>query len=172
VTRRGTLAYYLAAWVIGTSCVAIVLWIIAAWSAQATGEPASASIFLWIDFQALIFGAPGALAFAFLLRRAMTWWGTHDLWKWLLMGAWLAVVPVLLLVPLYNRYSRSMNFDPGSLGFLLALVLAGPGLLSHAGLWQVPIEGAATAAVLCLVERAFNRPDEPAAAGDAKVPSA
>ena len=67
-------------------------------------------------------------------------------------------------VPVYERYSRSMNFNPGSLGFLLALVLAGPGLLAHSGLWQVPIEGAATAAVLCLVDWAFDWPDEPGGA--------
>jgi hypothetical protein len=29
-------------------------------------------------------------------------------------------------------------------------------LLWHAGLWQVPVEGAATAAALCLVDRAFD----------------
>ena len=160
MTRRGTLAYYLTAWAIGCSSVAIMLWALRAWSARATGEPANAAIFLWIDFESLIFGAPGALAFAFLLRRVMRWWGTHDLWKWLLMGAWLAVVPVLLLVPVYARYSRSLDFDPGSPGFLLALVLAGPGLLWHAGLWQVPVEGAATAAALCLVDRAFDRSAE------------
>jgi hypothetical protein len=165
VTRRGTLAYYLAAWVIGSTSVALVLWIIAAVS----GEPLSAPMLLRINFLSLIFGAPGSLAFAFLLRRLMRWWGSHDVWKWLVMGAWLAMVPVLLLVPLYERFSRSMNFNPGSPGFVLALILAGPGLLSHSGLWQVPIEGAVTAAVLCLVDRAFDRPAE---AADAKQPSA
>ena len=152
MTRRGTLAYYLAAWVIGSTSVALMLSFIRI----RAGEPANAEIFLWNNFQTLIFGAPGALAFAFLLRLLMRWWGTHAVWKWVLAGAWLAIVPVLLLVPIYERYSRSMNFNPGSLGFLLALVLAGPGLLSHSGLWQVPIEGAATAAVLCLVDRAFD----------------
>ena len=152
VTRRGTLAYYLAAWVIGCFFVAVMLWIIAAWS----GESAGASMFLRLQFLALIFGAPGALLFALLLRRFMRWWGTHDLWKWALTGAWLAVVSVLLLVPLYNEFSRYLNFNPGSLGFLLVIILAGPGLLWHAGLWQVPLEGAATAAVLCLIDRAFD----------------
>ncbi len=163
MTRHGTLAYYLAAWVIGSSSVAIMLWIISTWGAG--GESPSASIFLRIDFLALIFGWPGAIAFAFLLRRVMHWWKTQAVWKWVLVGAWLALAPVLLLVPVYERFSRSMDFNPGSPGFLLALVIAGPGLLSHSGLWQVPIEGAATAAVLCLVDRAFDRPEE---AGDAK----
>jgi hypothetical protein len=129
-----------------------MLWIIAAWS----GQEASAAMLLRLNFLSLIFGAPGALFFAFLLRRVMRWLGSHETWKWSLMGAWIALMPVLLLVPLYHRYSRSMNFDPGSAGFLLVLVLAGPGLLSHSGLWQVPIEGAATAAVLCLIDRAFS----------------
>ena len=160
MTRRGTLAYYLAAWVIGSFVVALMLWIIAASSGTRSGEPANAAMLLRLNFLSLIFGAPGALFFAFLLRRLMRWWGTHDVWKWLLTGAWLAVAPVLLLLPLYDRFSRSMNFDPGSLGFLLTLVLAGPGLLSHSGLWQVPIEGAATAVVLCLIDRAFDRPAE------------
>ena len=161
MTRRGTLAYYLAAWVIGCFVVSLLLWIIAARSAAASGEEANASMLLRINFLSLIFGAPGALFFAFLLRVLMRWWGTHAVWKWMLMGAWLAVVPVLLLVPFYERYSRSMSFVPGTMGFVLALILAGPGLLSHSGLWQVPIEGAVTGAVLCLVDRAFDRPAEP-----------
>ena len=66
VTRHGTVAYYLAAWAIGSSSVAIMLWIISTYGAG--GESPSASIFLRIDFLALIFGAPGAIAFAFLLR--------------------------------------------------------------------------------------------------------
>jgi hypothetical protein len=167
VTRRGTLAYYLAAWVIGSSSVAVMLWLISTFGAAR--ESPSASIFLRIDFLSLIFGAPGSLVFAFLLRRLMQWWGTHAVWQWVLVGAWLAVVPVLLLVPLYERFSRSMNFNPGSPGFLLALILAGPGLLSHSGIWQVPVEGAATAAVLCLVDRAFDRPEDTT---EAKVSSA
>ena len=158
MTRRGTLAYYLAAWVIGSTSVALMLWIIGARS----GETLSAPVLLRINFLSLIFGAPGALAFGLLLRLLMRWWGTHAVWKWLVTGAWLAVVPVMILVPVYERYSRSMNFDPGSPGFVLALLLAGPGLLSHAGLWQVPIEGAVTASVLCLVDRAFDREDTPA----------
>jgi hypothetical protein len=33
-----------------------------------------------------------------------------------------------------------------------------PNALRRAGIWQAPIGGAAIAAVLCLVDRAFDRP--------------
>src|SRR5688500_9465065 len=100
-----------------------MLWTISAWS----GQGASAALLLRLNFLSLIFGAPGALFFAFLLRRVMHWWRSHELWRWSLFGAWLALVPVLLLVPLYHRYMGVLNFNPGSFGFILVLILAGPG---------------------------------------------
>jgi hypothetical protein len=156
MTRHGTLAYYLAAWVIG--CFVVSLPIFA--SGAGIGQVLRASMLLETYFFALIFGALDALLFAFLLRRSMRLCGTHALWIWVVAGGGLAFVLVLVLGKAFDVWNlwESANFKPdgGVIGSLMALTLFAPDTLRHAGLWQVPIEGAAIAAVLCLVDRAFN----------------
>lgn len=151
MTRHGTFAYYLAAWVIGCFAVSLLLWIKDAFSA---GSGVSASMLLTGYFFALIFGAVDALLFAFLLRRMMRWWGTHSVWIWLLAGAGLAFILMLTLAESGDIWIRQHL----TLGFTFQVILMGPDALRRAGLWQVPIEGAATAMMLCLVDRAFDRP--------------
>jgi hypothetical protein len=41
--------------------------------------------------------------------------------------------------------------------FLSSFVFAGPEAMWRSGPWQAPVEGASVAAVLCLVDRAFNQ---------------
>jgi hypothetical protein len=165
MTRHGTLAYYLAAWVIGCFVSSLLVWI---GDAQA-GSPVGASTLLAIYFVALFFGALDTLLFAFLLRRLMRWWGTRSVWIWLAAGAGLATVLILLMMPVYDRLSVSGAWNRGPLGLLLAITLAGPSVIRDSGLWHAPVEGAITAAVLCLVDRAFN---QPGAAAEAKQPAA
>ncbi len=93
MTRQGTLAYYLAAWVIGCFIVSLLVWVIAV----ASGQPPRAAMLLEMYFFALVFGAVDALLFAFLLRRIMRWWGTHALWPWLLSGAGVGFALIMLL---------------------------------------------------------------------------
>ena len=50
----------------------------------------------------------------------------------------------------------------GPLGYLLLAFWTAPNALRRAGIWQAPVGGALTAVVLCLVDRAFNRPTEDA----------
>jgi hypothetical protein len=156
MTRHGTLAYYLAAWVIG--CFIVSLTIFA--SSAAIGQALRASMLLETYFFALIFGAVDALLFAFLLRRSMRLFGTHALWIWLVAGAAVAFVLVLVLGKAFDVWNlwESANFKPdgGVTASLIALILTAPEALRRAGLWQVPINGAAIGAVLCLVDRAFN----------------
>jgi len=161
MTRRGSLAYYLAAWVIGCFIVSLLVW----FGQTRSGAAVAAPSLLAIYFLALVFGAVDTLFFAFLLRRVMHWWGTQIVWIWLLTGAGLATALMLSLIPVYDRIFNSGAWNRGPLGFLLAIVLAGPGVIRDSGMWHAPVEGAATAAVLCLVDRAFNRPAE---ASDAK----
>jgi hypothetical protein len=161
MTRRGSLAYYLAAWVIGCFVSSLLVWI----SDAQTGAPVGVATLLAIYFVALFFGALDTLFFAFLLRRVMRWWRTRSVWIWLFTGAGLATGLMLLMIPMYDRLSGSGAWNEGPLGFLLAIILAGPSVIRDSGLWHAPVEGAVTAAVLCLVDRAFDRPAE---ASDAK----
>ena len=85
MTRRGTLAYYLAAWVIGCFVLSVMAWV---WASPQEGIPLAAPARLLIlYFLSLAYGAVDMLLFAFLLRGAMRLWGTHALWAWIIVGA-------------------------------------------------------------------------------------
>jgi hypothetical protein len=152
MTRQGTLAYYLAAWVIGCFIVSLMAGVIDVLG----GHAVWASMLLELYFFALVFGAVDILLFAFLLRRLMRWWATHAVWIWLLAGAGMGFALVVLLGEANTAWPRWNSLD-GALGFFLTAIFGAPDVLRHAGLWQAPIEGAAIAAILCLVDRAFNR---------------
>lgn len=156
MTRRGTLAYYLAAWVIGCFVVAFLQWAGEAFA----GEIHTASFLLTTYFFALAFGAVAILMFAFLLRRLMRLLGTHTLWMWLLAGALLSFLEVLALV---RAEGALISIRSGPFGeFLFAVALNPADALAGPNFWQAPVAGAATAFVLCLVDRAFARPNETA----------
>src|SRR6266566_3570489 len=135
MTRRGTLAYYLAAWVIGCFVVSLLQWI----GEALAGEIHTASILLTTYFFSLAFGAVAILLFALLLRRSMRLLGTHALWIWFLSGAILSLGEIFV-----------------------AAVLDAADVLAGHNFWQAPVDGALTAVVLCLVDRAFARPNEAA----------
>jgi hypothetical protein len=161
MTRQGTLAYYLAAWVIGCFVVAFL-----AWAGEAlAGEIHTASILLTTYFISLVFGAVSILFFAFLLRRLMRSLGTHALWIWFLSGASLAFLLIFAL-----NHARSqlavlfLSVIPlGEFGAIIfAAVFKFVDFFSGRNLWQGPIDGAITALVLCLVDRAFAGASEAA----------
>jgi hypothetical protein len=156
MTRRGTLAYYLAAWVIGCFVVAFLQWV----GEAAAGEIHPASILLTTYFFALIFGAVALLVFAVLLRTSMRLAGTHTLWIWFLSGAILSVLEIFALIHAQNAL---LSIRSGELGqFFFAAVLNAADTLSGRNLWQAPIDGSVTALVLCLVDRAFAGANEAA----------
>jgi hypothetical protein len=149
MTRRGTLAYYLAAWVIGCFVVAFLQWL----GEALAGNFHTASILLTTYFFSLIFGAIAILLFAFLLRRSMGLLGTHALWAWFLWGAILSFVEILALI---HAQSALLSIRSGEFGeIFFAAVLNAADSLSGRNLWQAPVDGAITAVVLCLVDRAF-----------------
>jgi hypothetical protein len=156
MTRRGTLAYYLAAWVIGCFVAAFLQWT----GEALAGEIHTASILLTTYFFTLVFGAATILLFAFLLRRGMRIIRTHALWAWLLSGAILSLLEILALA---HAQSALLSIRWGEFGEILsAAVLNEAASISGRNLWQVPIDGAITASVLCLVDRAFERASEAA----------
>jgi hypothetical protein len=160
MTRHGTLAYYLAAWVIGCPIVALVFWLI---ELVHTGS-ASSSVLLEICFFGLMLGALDSLLFAFLLRRLMHVLGTRNVAVWSLTGAALLLALVFVLAWIFEKLPDMQE------GFS-SFVFNGPGLMWRSGWWQTPIEGAVIAAVLCLVDCAFN-PDQSKTGGRADIAEA
>jgi len=154
MTRRGTLAYYLAAWVIGCFIVSLLQWSGDAFAGMI--EPASDLLTSY--FFSLVFGAAAILLFSFLLRRAMRLARTHNLWIWLLSGAVLGLVLMLVLI---GAQSKLLSIQTGEFAeILFGLVLKAADTLSGHNLWQAPVDGAVTALVLCLVDRAFTARNE------------
>jgi len=166
MTRHGTLAYYLAAWVIGCPVVALVFWLI---ESVQTGS-ASSSALLEICFFALMSGALDSLLFAFLLRRMMHRVGTRNAAAWGLTGAAFSFALVFLLAWIFQKLPGSMLQGPAY--FLSSFVFTGPEAMWRSGWWQAPIEGAGIGAVLCLVDRAFNRVDVAESSAVADKPEA
>jgi len=64
---------------------------------------------------------------------------------------------------LIRAQSALLSIRSGQFGeFLFAAVLNAADALAGHNLWQAPVDGAITAVVLCLVDRAFARADEAA----------
>lgn len=149
MTRRGTLAYYLAAWVIGCFVISFLQWL----GETLAGTFHTAAILLTTYFFPLIFGAIAILLFAFLLRRSMRLAGTHALWAWFLAGTILAFVEVWVLI---RAQGALLSIRSGAFSeIFFAVVLKAADSLAGRNLWQAPVGGAITGMVLCLVDRAF-----------------
>src|SRR6266568_9073457 len=114
MTRRGTLSYYLAAWVIGCFVVSLLQWI----GEALAGEIHTASILLTAYFFSLAFGAVAILLFALLLRRSMRLLGTHALWIWFLSGAILSLVEIFALI---RAQSALLSIRSGEFGEIFPL---------------------------------------------------
>lgn len=156
MTPRGSLAYYLAAWVCGCFFMAVTIWMA---SALHPIESRTASLLLYLYFLSLMFGAIMSLLLGFLLRRLATEMGWKFTWHWLAGGAVLAPILTVLLGAaasshaLQNSSWRNWIFIPLARTYLLnggdrwAALLAAPA-------------GAATAWVLFRVDRAFRMASE------------
>lgn len=156
MTRRGTLAYYLAAWVIGCFVVSFLQWI----GDAAAGDFRPASVLLTTYFFSLVFGAVAVLVFSSLLRLSMRLLRTHNLLVWPLAGGLLAL---LLILGVIRAQGALVSLRSGPLGeILIGVALKAADVLGGRNLWQVPIDGAITALVLCLVDRAFSGADKAA----------
>ena len=149
MTRHGTLAYYLAAWIIGCPVVALVYWLIGAVQAGS----ANSSALFEICFFALMAGAADSLLFAFLLRRLMHWAGARQIAIWSLAGAAILLALVFLFALASYKLSESSS---SAASVARTFFFAGPGSIWNLGWWQAPIEGAGIGAVLGLVDLAFN----------------
>ena len=92
MTRRGTLAYYLAAIVVG--CFFMVLGVTAIGEGSLRFSTAGLRDVFLLYFLALVYGSFTMLLFAFLLRRAARWLKWERAAVWVLAGA--AIAPALV----------------------------------------------------------------------------
>lgn len=157
MTRRGSLAYYLAAWTCGCFFMSALVWL-----RDSAGTPGagtsnlappleSAMGLLFVCFYGLIFGAFASLIGAFLLRRiaaAFHWW---QVWQWTLAGA--VLTPVI--IGLVGAWWRRVGSPPQGASSWLSLLGLGPAVVLDAGLWLAIPVGAATAILLFRIHRAF-----------------
>src|SRR5712692_10812235 len=91
MTRRGSLAYYLAAWVCGCFFMSFGLWLYRDWQSKRWGSDMNSSAGLFVFFYfGMISGAFTALVFAFLLRRLADLIARQRPWLWMVFGALLA----------------------------------------------------------------------------------
>jgi CDP-diglyceride synthetase len=160
MTSRGSLAYYLAAWVCGCFFMAVGFWI----SLHIFRGPSSQVTFqnvslLGFAFFGLIFGAVPALLFGWILRRLMKLFHVEAIWVWIVAGAVLAVSLIWCLGSL-GQLTRDPRYLPYSALPIWPFLLVGPLAMMEGSLWMTLPVGALTAAVLFAVYRAFEQQAE------------
>ncbi len=151
MTRRGSLAYYLAAWVCGCFFMSCTIWV------GNPIEPRSVSLLLYIYFLSLMFGAVTSLLFGFFLRRAANSMHWNRTWHWLVGGAILAPA----LTALLGAVASSQALQGSSWRDWIFIPLTGPYLINGSHRWMPLLAapaGAATAWVLFRIDRAFTAP--------------
>lgn len=158
MTRRGSLAYYLTAWICGCFFMSAAIWTKDSFGAARDAfSTRSAFGLLFFYFYGLVVGALPAFLGAFLLRRVMSALKCKTPSHWALVGAILA--PGLIAV--LGFWGRHSDAGQRAAIRVLGLLTYGPNTVVEAGWWLAIPAGAATAFLLGRVQRAFG----PAQAG-------
>ena len=152
MTRRGSLVYYLSAWILGCFFMSLLIWVKDMF-AVTLDIPLTRSAFglLFFYFYGLVFGAVAAFLGALLLRRMMAALKCKTPSHWAIAGAILA--PVLIAV--LGIWGRRLEIAQRPDARLLGLLTFGPKTVLEAGWWLAIPAGAATAFFLCRIQRAF-----------------
>ena len=164
MTRRGSLIYYLTAWICGCFFMSLAIWTKDLWNAtgpSSRSREAFGVIFFY--FYGLVFGALAVLISAFLLRRIMTLLKCKTPMHWAVAGAILAPLVIGGLGAWGGHIATEQRLEPRLLSFLLL----GPTMVVQRGWWLAIPVGAATGFLLCRVQRAFAPP----ASGATDVPA-
>jgi hypothetical protein len=159
VTRRGSLIYYLTAWICGCFFMSLAIWIHDMWGAAMRGaQMRQAFGLMFFYFYGLIFGAFAALLGAFFLRRVATILKCKTPWHWAIFGA--IISPAL--ITLLGKWGQHLaTGDQPGVRFS-AFFLFGPRTALEAAWWLAIPVGAATGYLLGRVQRAFAQPATPA----------
>jgi hypothetical protein len=160
MTSRGSLAYYLAAWVCGCFFMALGFWFEIQFSRSASLQGTFQNVsFLGFCFFGLIFGAVPSLLFGWMLRRLMKFFHIEGIWPWIAVGAGIAFSLVWCLVSL-GQLLRDPRYLPYSALPIWPFLVVGPLALSEGSLWITLPVGAATAAILFAINRTFAQKAE------------
>ncbi len=161
MTRNGSLAYYLAAWICGCFFMALGFWVDIHWLRGAWSQGEFLDVgFLAICFFGLILGAVPSLLFAWMLRRLMRVFAIERFRFWIFTGAGLALLLIWLLGSV-GHLARDPRLLPYSALPIWPFLLVGPVSVLEAGIWAAVPVGAATAGVLFAIHRAFAQNAEP-----------
>ncbi|HUK31476.1 MAG TPA: hypothetical protein VLV89_10205 [Candidatus Acidoferrum sp.] len=160
MTRKGSIAYYLAAVVCGSFFFTLAQFIIGRANQGGIGDLARS--FIAAFFLESIFGCVPQLLAAFVLRRLASPLRWTEAWHWAVGGAGVFLLVLFALSLLgagFNRVAGGTRIAP--LGQYLFSQAADS---LHGGIWQALAAGALTALVLFAVNRAFTReyPAQPA----------
>ena len=157
MTRHGSLAYYLAAWVCGCLFATVAFWLDIHVLRISSMQDAFIQVgLLAFYFFGLLLGAVPSLLFGWGLRRLMKPFPKSGVWVWAAAGAILALLLVWLLGGV-EHLARDPRFLPYSALPIWPFLIVGPAYLAEGPLWLMLPVGAATAAVLFAVERAFTQ---------------
>jgi len=154
MTRHGSLAYYLAAWICGCFFLTLCVWLAETWRPMASPLwMHGASGLLFAYFYGLILGFVPAIAGGFILRRAMNLMKWTAVVEWMIAGAIVFFLVILLLTGASRMWTVQGRTEP----MILFLTLRGAELLMAAGWWLAIPAGGATGLVLQRIDKAFNR---------------
>jgi hypothetical protein len=160
MTRRGSLAYYLTAWICGCFFMSAAVWTKDMFGATRDAfSIRSAFGLLFFYFYGLVVGALAAFLGAFLLRRVMVALKCKTPSHWAAVGAILApcLIAILGVWGHHNDATQRTGMR------ILGLLTFGPRTVVEAGWWLAIPAGAATAYLLSRVQRAFGPQVEPQA---------
>jgi hypothetical protein len=160
MTSRGSLAYYLAAWVCGCFFMALGFWFELQFSLNASLQGTFQNVsFLGLCFFGLIFGAVPSLLFGWILRRLLRSFHRGGIWLWVAAGAGLAFALMWCLGSL-GQLLRDPRDLPYSALPIWPFLVVGPLAMMEGSLWITLPVGALTAAILFAVHRAFGQNEE------------
>ncbi len=153
MTRRGSLAYYLAAWICGCVFMSVCLWVwtVLITAGKAPGEYSVQGVsgLLFVVFLGFLSGSAAAFLSAFLLRRLMNALRWRGATQWTAAGAVLTPTVIAVL----GEIDRVLN--PLAAPKLTEFLTSGPAMVLAVGWWLAIPAGAATAYILYRIDRAF-----------------
>jgi hypothetical protein len=152
MTRRGTLVYYLSAWILGCFFMSVLVWIKDTYSSTFNHPFSDFALgLLYFYFFGLICGALTSLLAAFLLRQTMSALKCKTPSHWAVAGA----IITLLVIEVLGMWGRYIAVHQrGGMGLLEALTFGAKTVLDAAW-WLAILAGAITAYFLCRIQRAF-----------------
>jgi hypothetical protein len=160
MTRRGSLVYYLASWIIGGFFLTVAMYLQerATPEGMGIGPSGAGAAILTTYFLVLVFCAFLSVVFAFFLRLGMRWLRAESLWQWVLAGVVLSV-PLTWGVRWASRATDAAGLEGAARQVAVLLFLGVRGIAEHHPLLGLPAAGL-NAAVLFLIHRAFLQQSE------------